>query len=170
MKITTILLTLLASSVSASGLSFFGGNAQVPMKIQSSIPGDSPLDHCQAAHDGDILKLEYVKLTPNPPVPGQNLTIEASGTFSESIEPGAYVNLQVKYGLIRLVNTQADLCEQVHNVDMECPIEEGKTTVTKDVAIPAQVPPGKYAVVADVFSKDDKPIICLQANVEFPRK
>jgi len=75
---------------------------------------------------------------------GKNLTIEAVGTFSEDVEEGAYVNLQVKYGLIRLVNTQADLCEQVHNVDMNCPIKEGKTTVTKDVAIPAQVPPVRF--------------------------
>jgi len=173
MKITSTFIPLLASTgtlVSAAGLSFFGGSAQTPLNIASSIPGESPLDHCQPAHDNDILTLDYVKLTPNPPVAGQNLTIEAAGTFSEDVEEGAYVMLQVKYGLIRLINTKADLCEQVHNVDMSCPIKEGKTTVQKDVAIPGQVPSGKYAVVADVYNKNDQPIVCLTANVEFPRK
>jgi hypothetical protein len=51
------------------------------------------------------------------------------------------VLLQVKYGLIRLVNTKADLCEQVKNVDLDCPIKKGKTTIKKDVEIPAEVPP-----------------------------
>ena len=69
------------------------------------------------------------------------MTIEAVGTLLEDIEDKAYVILQVKYGLIRLVNTQADLCEQVSNVDLECPIKKGKTTITKDVELPKEIPP-----------------------------
>lgn len=49
--------------------------------------------------------------------------------------------MQVKYGLIRLVNTEADLCEQVANVDLECPIKKGKTVITKDVELPKEIPP-----------------------------
>jgi hypothetical protein len=80
----------------------------------------------------------YSKLTE---CSGKKLTIEAVGTVKELIEEGAYVVLQVKYGLIRLVNTKADLCEQVKNVDMECPIEKGKTKITKDVDLPNEIPP-----------------------------
>jgi len=72
---------------------------------------------------------------------GTTLTIEALGTVQQTIEEGAYIVLQVKYGLIRLVNTKADLCEQVKNVDMECPIEKGKTKITKDVELPNEIPP-----------------------------
>jgi hypothetical protein len=68
------------------------------------------------------------------------LTIEAKGTVSETIVEGAYVQLQVKYGLIRLINTKADLCEQVKNVDMECPIEKGLLVITKDVDLPKEIP------------------------------
>jgi hypothetical protein len=39
------------------------------------------------------------------------------------------------------VNTKADLCEQVKNVDMKCPIEKGKTKITKDVELPNEIPP-----------------------------
>ena len=72
---------------------------------------------------------------------GSNLTIEAVGTFAEDIEEGAYVNLQVKYGLIRLINTKEDLCAQLKNLDKPCPLKEGETTITKEVDLPAQIPP-----------------------------
>ena len=72
---------------------------------------------------------------------GSTLTIEAAGTLLEDVGEGAYVVLQVKYGLIRLVNTEADLCEQVSNVDLTCPIKKGKTTIVKDVELPKEIPP-----------------------------
>lgn len=71
---------------------------------------------------------------------GQDLVIKASGTVSEPIEEGAYVALQVKYGLIRLISTKADLCEQVKNVDLECPIDAGDLTLTKTVELPKEIP------------------------------
>lgn len=72
---------------------------------------------------------------------GKNLTIKASGTFSEDVEKGAYVNLQVKYGLIRLINQKADLCDQIKNVDLECPLKKGEAELTKDVELPKEIPP-----------------------------
>lgn len=71
---------------------------------------------------------------------GQELVIKASGIVSETVEEGAYVALQVKYGLIRLISTKADLCEQVKNVDMECPIEAGPLTFLKSVELPKEIP------------------------------
>lgn len=65
-------------------------------------------------------------------------------TFLEDVAEGAYVVLQVKYGLIKLVNTEADLCEQVSNVDLECPIKKGKQVITKEVALPKEIPPVSF--------------------------
>ncbi len=67
--------------------------------------------------------------------------IEAKGTVKKTIEKDAYVQLQVKYGYIRLVNMKADLCDQIANVDVECPIEEGVLTITKSIALPNEIPP-----------------------------
>lgn len=75
--------------------------------------------------------------------------------------------VQVKYGLIRLINQEANLCEQIGNVDLECPLEKGDTAVTKDVTIPKEVPKGKYTVMADAYTKDKKKITCLEAVVYF---
>lgn len=72
---------------------------------------------------------------------GQELLIKASGTVKQKIEEGAYVKVTVKYGLIRLLTTTADLCEQFGNIDMKCPLEKGDQTIEKVVKLPAEIPP-----------------------------
>lgn len=164
----TIVPLLLSAAAVVDALSIWPGDKQaVVYDDRLDIPGASPLQHCTPDHDSDLLTIEHVNLSPNPPLAGATLTIEAVGTFKKEIDQGAYVRLQVKYGLIKLLSTTADLCEQIQNVDMECPIQKGKTTITKEVEMPAQIPPGKYTVVADVFSADDEPITCLTATVIF---
>lgn len=79
------------------------------------------------------------------------------------------MHLQVKYGLITIIRQDADLCAQVKNVDLECPLKKGELALTKDVELPKQIPPGKYTVLADVKTKDDKKVTCLTATVEFHR-
>jgi hypothetical protein len=32
------------------------------------------------------------------------------------------------------------MCEQIANVDLKCPVEKGKITITKDVDIPKEIP------------------------------
>lgn len=79
---------------------------------------------------------------------GHNLTIDALGVLKEDVEEGAYVDLQVKYGLIKLINTRADLCEQMKAVDMECPLKKGETNLTKIVELPKEIPPVR--ILSDV--------------------
>ena len=160
MKLTTTLLPLLLSSSAASkSLSFFGGDQHV-LDDDLDVPGDNPLEFCQKDNKY-TLTIDKVDLTPNPPSPyvsifvhycplttkaltrvssGKTLTIEAKGNFTQEIEDGAYINLSVKYGLIRLINQRADLCEQMKNVDEECPLS-GEKTITKDVDLPKEIPP-----------------------------
>jgi len=172
MKFSISLITLLFSTslVAADGLSFFGNGQNVLDDKGGPVPGENPLTYCKADHSSDILQLDHVNLNPNPPTAGNTLTIEAVGKLLQPLEKGAYVVLQVKYGLIRLVNVQQDLCDQVSNVDLECPIDEGKITIVKDVELPKEIPPGTYSVFADAYTKDGKDhIICLEATVTFTR-
>jgi len=134
------------------------------------VPGKNPLKFCNADRDDDLITIDEVVLTPNPPQAGATLVIEARGTVKETILDGAYVNLEVKYGYIRLISTQANLCKEVKNVDLECPIEPGAISITKPVDLPKEIPPGKYTVQADVYTKDDVHITCLTATVNFNRK
>lgn len=72
---------------------------------------------------------------------GKTLTIKAKGNIHQKIDKGAYVLLQVKYGLITLIKQQADLCEQIVNVDLKCPLEEGEMSLVKQVELPSHIPP-----------------------------
>ena len=68
MKFTTSILTVLLSSIVASeSLSFFGGSSQKALGDGAAVPGDNPLSYCKKDHDDDILILEKVNLSPNPP-------------------------------------------------------------------------------------------------------
>jgi hypothetical protein len=68
MKFSTSILALILSTLVASdSLSFFGGG-QKALGDGEAVPGDNPLAYCRKDHDDDILVLEKVNLTPNPPL------------------------------------------------------------------------------------------------------
>lgn len=105
--LSTLLLVPLAAALSIGTL-----NDVHALDANYPVPGDQPLNFCQDPSDY-ILEVHNVDLVPNPPVPGQTLTIKANGTFSKEIEEGATVFLQVRYGLITLIKQEADMCEQL---------------------------------------------------------
>ncbi|CAD0114548.1 unnamed protein product [Aureobasidium uvarum] len=142
---------LLSAGASARSLSFMGSDSQHALEEEFPVPGDNPLLFCAAPTD-NILTIE-----------------KASGVLSQDVEEGAKVHLQVKYGLIRIINQEADLCENLKNVDLECPLKKGPMELTKDVDLPKEIPPGKYTVLADVYTKDNEKITCLTATVIFRR-
>jgi hypothetical protein len=72
---------------------------------------------------------------------GEPLSISASGELKDTVEEGSKMHLQVKYGLITLINQEADLCETVQKADLTCPIKKGEMSLTKDVDIPKEIPP-----------------------------
>jgi len=169
MKFTTFAsAALFATYASAKSPSWRAASAVTPFDDDFKVPGDNPLKHC-ADPSEDILDITSVDISPNPPKPGEVLSIKASGNVSKEVTEGAYVKLAVKYGLITLLRQTADLCSSAEEVDLKCPIEKGELTLTKEVKLPGTIPPGKYTVTADVYSDDDEQITCLTAVVEFKR-
>ncbi|KAL1800396.1 hypothetical protein ACET3X_000738 [Alternaria dauci] len=167
MQLTTLLLAALSAvSVSASP-SWMGGD-QVTIKEEYKVPGDNPLYFCGDPAD-DLLKIEKVDLSPNPPKPGETLSIKATGNFKEEVGEGFKMHLQVKYGIITLINQNADGCETIKKGDLECPLKKGEMSLTKDVELPREIPPGQYTVLADVFTKEGDKITCLTAKIAFHR-
>lgn len=167
MQLTNLLVAALgAVSVSASP-SWMGGD-QLTIKEEFKVPGNNPLYFCGNPAD-DILKIENVDLNPNPPKPGEKLTIKATGDFKDKVEQGFKMHLQVKYGLITLINQQADGCDTIGKADLQCPLDKGEMTLTKEVDLPREIPPGMYTVLADVFTAEGEKITCLTAKVAFHR-
>jgi len=161
----SVLLLLSSLAVAAAAV----GQSQKPLHTFDSVPGKNPVEYCEGhpAKTADILTIDYVDLTPNPPTKGAALKIEASGKISEVVEEGAYAMISVKYGYIKIIETRQDLCEQVKNVDMECPLQPGDIKIVKEVQLPKEIPKGKYTVNADVYTKDEHHITCIVATVNF---
>ncbi|KAH9824494.1 phosphatidylglycerol/phosphatidylinositol transfer protein-like [Teratosphaeria destructans] len=159
---------LLASTASAS---LFGSSIKISPNVDGSlsVPGENPLQHCEDPKD-DILDLKSVDLDPNPPKAGNTLKIAATGQLSKDVEEGAKIHLTIKYGLITIIRQEVDLCENAGKLDIECPLEKDEEVkLTKEVDLPSQIPPGKYTVVADVYTKSEEKVTCLTATVEFKR-
>ncbi|CEJ53892.1 Phosphatidylglycerol/phosphatidylinositol transfer protein [Penicillium brasilianum] len=172
MKFLSATALLLASPlVAAASLPSLFDPSQAPIRAEDErknpVEGDNPLEFCEPP-SSHLLTIDSVDLSPNPPLPGETLTITASGTFHETITEGAIVNVEVKWGVITLVKQTMDLCDQIENVDLKCPLEKGKMTLTKQVDLPKQIPPGRYSVLADVYTEDKRKVTCLKAdNIEF---
>ncbi|KAG5936338.1 hypothetical protein E4U60_002644 [Claviceps pazoutovae] len=167
MRVSTAILSALVAPSAA--LSFWNVDAQKGISSDEDlkIPGQSPLEYCPDKTSEGYIKIESVDLAPNPPAAGKDLVIKANAHVTKTIEKGAYIDLTVKYGLIRLLATKADLCEQIGEVDLKCPLKSGVMSITKTVTLPNEIPPGTYTVTADVFSASHKRITCLTATVKF---
>ncbi|RMJ28029.1 phosphatidylglycerol phosphatidylinositol transfer protein, partial [Aspergillus sp. HF37] len=143
MKLASAAALFLLAPLSASipSPSFF--DSQSPIKADSEGPpvsGDNPLTYCTDP-SSYILSIDTVNLNPNPPEAGQTLTIKASGSLSQTIEDGAKILLMVKYGLITILNGELDLCDQLQEVDLSCPVQKGDLSLTKKVDLPQHIPP-----------------------------
>jgi hypothetical protein len=83
----------------------------------------------------DIVEIISLKVTPDPPQPGKDLTVDVSAFVKETIEvrtpfrfrrnftdlirsvstqEGAYANVVVKLGVVKLLTRRFDLCEEAY--------------------------------------------------------
>lgn len=69
---------------------------------------------------------------------GEKLKITASGETNEAIMKGAYVNVDVRYGFVKLLQKQIDLYENAGEIDLSRPVE---LSVMKEVDLPKAIPP-----------------------------
>ncbi|KAK9471166.1 putative ML domain protein [Dipodascopsis tothii] len=166
----TILLALpaLASALSIQSPFDVPSTPAIQRAATKPVPGSSPVELCDL-DTPQVLSIDYIKINPNPPKKGESLYIEGSGILAADIEEGAFVEVEVRYGFIRLVKETIDLCEQLEQVDKSCPLKKGPIDFSKDVELPDEIPPGKYNAIARAYTADYKEITCLTAIVEFAR-
>ncbi|VUC37168.1 unnamed protein product [Clonostachys rosea] len=161
------------SALAAPGLSASIGISEphnsVPATNSLKVPGESPAEFCNADRDRDLVQVQLLSTAPNPVKPGKRVSVKATLDIKQAVKRGAYVKVVVKYGLIQLLATTADLCEQIVNADMKCPVEAGKHEISFQTDLPAAIPPGTYNVLADAYSDDDEHLTCMKATVNFPR-
>ncbi|KAE8311055.1 ML domain protein [Aspergillus transmontanensis] len=129
------------------------------------VPGDNPLSYCESPSE-DKLQIESLDISPQPLELGKAHTVKASLTLRETIEEGAYITLRLKAGAINLLDKTLDFCEEISKFDLECPLVKGSISLTKALDLPQLVPPGKFTVYADVYTRDDERITCLHGDFQ----
>lgn len=79
-----------------------------------------------------IFRLDELKITPEVIKPESEVTIEATGYLKEDVTEGAYADVVVKLGLVKLLTKRFDICEELRkdNNELQCPFKEGKFTVS----------------------------------------
>ncbi|KAG1864120.1 ML domain-containing protein [Suillus subalutaceus] len=117
----------------------------------------------------DVIQLKSISLSPDPPKPGQDLTVTVVGTAHERVEVGAYADVVVKLGLIRLLSKRFDVCEEARNANatIQCPVEQGDYTVVETVALPKEIPQAKFTVAVTGHTVDEEDLLCLDLRIDF---
>ncbi|ODN77547.1 phosphatidylglycerol/phosphatidylinositol transfer protein [Cryptococcus amylolentus CBS 6039] len=117
----------------------------------------------------DAIQLKSIKVSPDPPVPGKNLTVSVEADVLERIEDGAYADVTVKLGLIKLLQKQFDVCEEAANANasVQCPVEPGPYSVQHTVELPEEIPKAKFSVQVRGYTAEDEDMVCLDLFVDF---
>ena len=71
-----------------------------------------------------------------------NVTVSLKGSLTEVLEEGAYFEVKVKLGLVKLLSKQYDLCEElrVQGRNLQCSLSQGDVTFQYDVQFNQPVP------------------------------
>lgn len=119
----------------------------------------------------DVIQIKSISLSPDPPKPGQDLTVTVVGTAQQRVEDGAYANVVVKLGLIKLLSKRFDVCEEARNANasIQCPVEQGDYTVVETVALPKEIPQAKFTVAVAGYTVDEEDLLCLDLKIDFMR-
>ncbi|KAI0038691.1 hypothetical protein FA95DRAFT_1505197 [Auriscalpium vulgare] len=121
----------------------------------------------------DPIQIRSISVFPDPPEPGQNLTVTVSAALAGmTVKEGAYADVTVKLGLVKIVKKQYDLCEEARNADanVTCPVGPGDYTVIQIVELPKKIPQAKFAMKVDAYTYDDDALFCVDLMVDYVKK
>ncbi|CAE6539519.1 unnamed protein product [Rhizoctonia solani] len=122
---------------------------------------------CGLPSDG--VQIKSIEVTPDPPKPGQDLTVKVIATSEKEITEGAYADVTVKLGLIKLLQKKFDICEEARNANatIQCPVGKGDHEVVQTVALPREIPRAKFTVDVRGYDANDEDLVCVKLNVDF---
>ncbi|TFL03557.1 ML domain-containing protein [Pterulicium gracile] len=158
---------------------FLGAVANAkPMMEQVPIQDDTPVraleswSYTDCGATSDPIQVQSIKVSPDPPKPGEKLTVTVNAEVTEEVEEGAYADVVVKLGLIKLLSKQFDLCEEARkaNATVQCPIKPGQYEVIQSVDLPKEIPKAKFTVSVRGYTIDDDDLACVDLKVDFMKK
>lgn len=110
-----------------------------------------------------------LEVSPDPPKPGQNMTVKVNAETTRTIQEGSYAEVTVKMGLVVLLKKTFDVCEEArnNNASIQCPVVPGKYTLEEVIALPKEIPRVKFNVGVKGYAHDDEPMMCLSIDADF---
>lgn len=123
---------------------------------------------------------------PAAPTAGRDeLKVTVQGTTSQDITDGAYVDLTVKLGLIRIFSNRYDLFQVLREdstavgstdgsvliVDQrkDSVIPAGNFTLTYTYKLPKETPQAKFSVFVSIWNSDEADIATLRGQLDLAR-
>ncbi|MEU9198140.1 ML domain-containing protein [Streptomyces hundungensis] len=122
------------------------------------------------------LQIESIVLTPDPPEPGKDLKAVITATVTNEIAEGAYADVTVKLGLIKMIQKQFDLFTELKNRSewtltadsgSGAPVTPGPVVLTFDGKLPREIPRAQFTVLVRAFTVDDDELATLDFKVNF---
>ncbi|MET9672425.1 ML domain-containing protein [Streptomyces sp. NPDC006482] len=126
----------------------------------------------------DPLQIETVTVTPDPPKPGSEVKLTVKGTAQEAIEDGAFFDVTVKLGLIKLLQKRFDLFQELRNGSPDDgwsanpdpaggPIKPGDLELTFTLQLPREIPRAKFTLNARGYTAGDDDLAAVDIHVDF---
>ncbi|EPQ60743.1 Phosphatidylglycerol/phosphatidylinositol transfer protein [Gloeophyllum trabeum ATCC 11539] len=167
------------SLLATLALAFTGIALATPLDVQEAlVPSDGTVriseswDYSVCGADTDAIQIKSIDVSPDPPKPGSNMTVNVKAYVQEVIEEGAYVDVVVKMGYVKLLSKSFDICEEARKAEasVQCPVQKGDYEVEQVAELPKEIPPGKFVVNVRGYTADDDDMVCVDLNVDFRKK
>ncbi|KIJ68363.1 hypothetical protein HYDPIDRAFT_24649 [Hydnomerulius pinastri MD-312] len=158
--------------VALAGTAFANTNVDQEVLVETPVHTMEGWSYTDCGLATDVVQLKSLTVSPDPPKPGEDLTVTAVGTAVKTIEDGAYADVTVKLGLIKLLTKSFDICQEASaaNASIQCPIEQGEYTVVQTVALPKEIPQAKFTVAVRAYTADEEDMLCLDLKVDFMKR
>ena len=108
---------------------------------------------------GDHVTIKTIKIVPDPPQIGQNVTVFGSGLLDETVTDGQ-VFVSLYFGPILLVNNTYDLCKLIAQY-RHCPLSKGPITFGVSQPIPSEAPSGAYTGNIVAVDQNGQEMFCI---------
>ncbi|KAI0715204.1 ML domain-containing protein [Earliella scabrosa] len=148
-----------------------GGVAATPLDEQVVFPGapDERWSWKDCGTDEHLVHVKSIAISPDPPQRGKELTLTVIGVADEDITDGAYADVVVKTGPIKILQKEFDVCEEARNANasIQCPVEKGTHKVVQSVTLPKEIPPAKFTVNIRGYTDDDEDMLCMDLMMDF---
>jgi hypothetical protein len=135
--------------------------------------------YTDAGSSYDVLQIQDLTSIPDSVKPGSEWRADIRAVAHDEIKDGAYLEITVKLGLIKLLHKQYDLFEKLRadtakdgwSLTLETgdagePIRKGDVRMTLAVQLPREIPNARFAIAVRARTVDDDDLAALDFKVD----